>query len=96
MAFQIKSFKELISMTKEKLEESMVPLRVRAAKAKAESVKVELETKQLDLEQKINKLCADKELDFNKIADLLDEYDLNDRRLKQITTLVEQLFPAEG
>lgn len=36
MAFQIKSFRELVAMTKEKLEETMIPLRVRAAKAKAE------------------------------------------------------------
>jgi hypothetical protein len=26
MAFQLKSFKELVSMTKEKLEETMIPL----------------------------------------------------------------------
>ena len=95
MAFQIKSFKELISMTKEKLDEAMVPLRVRAAKAKAEGEKVKLEQKMLELETKINDLCAQKELDFNKIADLMDDYDLAERRLSQVTKLVEQLFPGE-
>ena len=58
MAFQIKSFKELITLTKEKLEESMIPLRVRSAKAKAEIIKVELETKLADLEMKINEKAA--------------------------------------
>ena len=95
MAFQIKSFKELISMTKEKLDEAMVPLRVRAAKAKAEGEKVKLEQKMLELETKINDLCAQKDLDFNKIADLMDDYDLSERRLAQVTKLVEQLFPEE-
>lgn len=95
MAFQIKSFKELISMTKEKLDEAMVPLRVRAAKAKAEGEKVKLEQKMLELETKINDLCAQKELDFNKIADLMDDYDLAERRLSQVTKLVKQLFPGE-
>ena len=97
MAFQIKSFKELISMTKEKLDEAMVPLRVRAAKAKAkaEGEKVKLEQKMLELETKINDLCAQKDLDFNKIADLMDDYDLSERRLVQVTKLVEQLFPEE-
>lgn len=94
MAFQIKSFKELVSMTKEKLDEAMVPLRVRAAKAKAEGEKVNLEQKMMELETKINELCAQKELNFQKIADNLDEYDLAERRLKQITSLVEQLFPV--
>ena len=95
MAFQLKSFKELISMTKEKLEEAAVPLRVRSAKAKAEGIKVEIETKMLDLEAKINTECASKDINFNKIVDLLDEYALAERQLAQVTKVVEQLFPAE-
>lgn len=95
MAFQVKSFKELISMTKEKLEESMIPFRVRTAKAKAEMIKVELETKLVELETKINEQCAQKEINFPKIADLVDEYELTERRLNQITSLVSKLFPEE-
>ena len=95
MAFQLKSFKELISMTKEKLEEAAVPLRVRSAKAKAEGIKVEIETKMLDLETKINTECSSKDINFNKIVDLLDEYALAERQLAQVTKVVEQLFPAE-
>lgn len=95
MAFQVKSFKELVSMTKEKLDEVMIPLRVRGAKVKAESVVIELEGKLLKLEAQINEACASKEPDFNKITDLIDEYDLAERRKKQIDTLVAQLFPAE-
>ncbi len=95
MAFQIKPFRDLIALTKEKLEEAMIPLRVRTAKAKAEILKVELESQLSELEMKINRLCADKEVDFNKITDLMDDYDIAERRLNQITMLVEQLFPQE-
>lgn len=93
MAFQVKSFKELISMTKEKLDEAMVPLRVRQAKAKAEGELVKLEEKMLGLEAKINELCAKKDIDFSAIADQMDEYDLTERRLKQVKELVVALFP---
>lgn len=93
MAFQIKSFKELVSLTKEKLDEALVPLRVRAAKAKAEGELVKLEEKLVSLETKINEACAQKELDFNKITDMIDEYDLAERRKNQVETLVSQLFP---
>lgn len=96
MAFNIRPFKELIAMTKEKLEESMIPLRVRAAKAKAEGIQVELETKQLDLESRINAACAEKDINFTRIADMMDEYELNERRLTQINNLVMQLFPSES
>lgn len=95
MAFQIKSFKTLVSMTKEKLDEALIPLRVRGAKAKAESEKIKLEEKMIALETQINELCAAKELNFVFIADKMDEYDLTERRLNQITNLVAQLFPAE-
>lgn len=93
MAFQIKSFKELITLTREKLEESMIPLRVRSAKAKAEIIKVELETKLADLEMKINEKAAQKDIEFLKVIELVDEYELTERRLKQVTGLVTQLFP---
>ncbi|HNV67897.1 MAG TPA: hypothetical protein PKN60_12330 [Bacteroidales bacterium] len=93
MAFQVKSFKELITLTKEKLEESMIPLRVRSAKAKAEIIKVELETKLADLEMKINEKAAQRDIEFLKVIELVDEYELTERRLKQVTGLVTQLFP---
>ena len=95
MAFKMKTFKELVSMTKEKLDEAMVPLRVRAAKARAEGETIKLEEKMLGLETKINEACATKDIDFNKIGDLMDEYDLTERRLKQINELISALFPAE-
>ena len=93
MAFQIKPFKELIALTKEKLEESMLPLRVRSAKAKAEQLKVELETKMIDLETRINTNCANKDINFSSIIDQIDEYELLERRLKQVNELTDKLFP---
>ncbi len=95
MAFQIKPFKELVAMTKEKLDEAMVPLRVRGAKAKAEGEIIKLEEKLIGLETKINESCAQKDLDFNKIGDLMDDYDITERRLLQIKDLVAALFPEK-
>jgi len=95
MAFQIKPFKELVAMTKEKLDEALVPLRVRSAKAKSESEVIKLEEKLIGLETKINEACSKKELDFNGIGDLMDEYDITERRLNQIRELVAALFPEK-
>lgn len=93
MAFKMKSYKELVAFTKEKLDEALVPLRVRAAKAKAEGEVIKLEEKLISLETQINEQCAKKEIDFNRIGDLMDDYDLTERRLKQINELVTALFP---
>jgi len=49
----------------------MIPLRVRAAKAKAEGEVIKLEERMLSLEANINQLCAQKELDFSAIINRL-------------------------
>ena len=82
MAFQMKSYKELVSMTKEKLDEAMVPLRVRGAKAKAEIKASKLEEEMLELETRINELCAEKDIDIDK---------LNDRDRKAVEALIRSL-----
>jgi hypothetical protein len=92
MAFKMKTYKELVAMTKEKLDEALVPLRVRAAKAKAEGEVIKLEEKLISLETQINEACAKKEIDFNAIGDRIDEYELAERRLKQIQDLIKALF----
>lgn len=95
MAFKVKKFNELLAMTKEKLDEAMIPLRVRAAKAKADGEIIKLEEKLLQLEVDINNRCAQKELDFNAITELMDSYELTERKLKQIQSLVSQLFAEQ-
>lgn len=95
MAFIIKPFREIISMSKEKLDEALAPIRARSARAKADLEIAKLDEKLVGVETEIHKLCAEKELDFNKISDKMDEYALAERRRDQITGLIKQLFPEE-
>ena len=95
MAFKLKSFKELVSLTKEKLDEALIPLRVEAAKNRAQGEVIKLKEKMLSLETQINEACAKKDIDFNSVCNLMNEYDLAERRLKQIEGLVVALFPAD-
>lgn len=94
MAFIVKTYKEVVAMTKEALDEVMAPIRARSAKAKAELEISKQQEKLIAIEAEIHKLCAEKELDFNSIANKVDQYELAERRLKQIETLVNQLFPT--
>lgn len=95
MAFKVKSFREVVAMTKEKLDEEMAPIRERSAKAKAELEIAKQQEKLISLETEIHKLCAEKELNFDSIANKIDSYELSERRLKQIEKLVKDLFPKE-
>lgn len=95
MAFKLATFKELIAMTKEKMDEALIPLRVEAAKNRAQGEVIKLKEKLLSLETQIKEGCAKKDIDFNAICDLMNQYDLTERRLKQINELVASLFPTE-
>ena len=94
MSFALKPFRELVALSKEKLDEALIPLRVRAAKAKAEGEVIKMEESLIKLETCINEMCAQMELNFVSITDKIDEYELTERRLKQIQQLVAELFPV--
>jgi len=93
MAFTVKPFKEIIAMSKEKLDEALAPIRAKAAKAKADLELARLDEKLVSLEADIQKLCSEKELNFQSITDKIDEYDLAERRAGQIKKLVADMFP---
>lgn len=94
MSFKVKSFKEVLTLTKEKLDDAMAPIRVRSAKAKATLESSKLEEKMIGLEREVHELCASKDLDFIKIVGKIDEYELAERKLAQINGLIADLFPA--
>lgn len=95
MAFNLRPYKELVALTKEKLDEAMAPIRARSAQAKAELELAKIDEKLISLEQELNTECAAKDLNFDRILDKLDEFELQERRKKQITNLISQLFPKE-
>ena len=92
---QIKPFKELIALSKEKLDEAMAPIRARQVKAQAELEMSTLDSDALTLELKVQELCVEKKIDFKKLLDTLDEVALIERRKEQYRKVLEQLFPAE-
>jgi hypothetical protein len=93
MAFELKPFKEILSLSKEKLDEALAPIRARQVKAKADSLVATYEEDIISIERQITELCATKEVDFEKLADLLDKHALKERRKNQFNNIYKQLFP---
>lgn len=93
MAFELKPFKEILALSKEKLDEALAPIRARQVKAKADSLVANYEEDLITIEKSITEQCASKEVDFEKLADLLDKYALKERRKTQFQNIYKQLFP---
>lgn len=92
---ELKPFKELIKLSKEKLDESLAPMRARAVKAKAELEMAKLDERRVQLEMQVQEICAQRDVDFTQLLAKMDEHDLNERRLAQYKQLLAQLFPPE-
>ena len=96
---ELKSFKEAISYSKEKLTEVMAAPRARRLKAQAEAEMSDLDIEILTLEGKIEEsiIAEDsyKNFSFNSLLENLDKLALLERRKKQYTKVLAQLFPEK-
>lgn len=93
MPVTLRPFKELIALSKEKLDEAMAPVRARKVKAVAELELAELDTELVNNETKLQEICTSKDINFKQLMDTLDDIALVERRQKQYSEVLEQLFP---
>lgn len=90
---KLKPFRELIALSKEKIDEALAPLRASTANAKATLKMAEIDEKIASLGQKIQELATSKDIDFDAIADKLDEIGLLELRKQRFAEITSQLFP---
>ncbi|MCY1240235.1 hypothetical protein D9M72_530720 [compost metagenome] len=91
---KLKPFKELIAMSKEKLDEAMAPIRARQVKSQAELELAKLDAEILTHEGQVQEMCTQKEINFPNLLDKLDKIALLERRKNQYANVLKQLFPA--
>jgi hypothetical protein len=93
---EILPFAEVIKMSKEKLDEAMAPIRANAIKAKADLEKARIDTDILEKTTKVQELFTAKDVSLPAVISLLDEIAILERRNKQYTELLVQLFPESN
>lgn len=92
---ELKPYKELIALSKEKLDETMAVPRAKRMKKKAEFKMAELEEEIAEKESKIQEMAVEKDINFEKLLDMLDDVALLERRRDQYAKVLKQLFPKE-
>lgn len=88
-------YKEILAMAKEKVQEAFAPMRAREMRKKAELEQLQLESKLMEHDQKIQEICAAYPIDFKKLLDQLDEKALIERRIKQYKKIIDEMFPED-
>lgn len=92
---KLKPFAEIIAMSKEKLAESLAPVRARKVRSQAELEMAKLDDEIIRLEADIQEHCAKETIDFPGLMDKLDKVALLERRKTQYDAVLGQLFPAK-
>lgn len=90
---KLKPFKEILKMSKEKLDEALAPIRAAKAKSQANLEMARLDERLATLESDINEICSQKDINFDKLIAKLDEVGVAERRKKQYERIVAELFP---
>jgi len=90
---QLRPFKELIALSKEKLDEAMAPIRARQVQSKAELEMAQLDADILTKQTKVQEACCAKDINFPALIDLLDDVAVLERRREQYEAVLAQLFP---
>jgi len=91
---KLKSLKEYLAMSKEKIDEELVAIRARRMEARVRLKTAEIEEHVLGLEKEITEeLTTKKDFDLDKLIDLMDKKDLLEMRGQQAEDIASQLFP---
>ena len=90
---KLKRFKDILRMSKEKLDEAMAPIRAAKAKMQAQLEMAKLDEQLVTMEAEIQELVTQKEINFPNLIKKLDEVGVLERRKKQYTKIVTELFP---
>lgn len=92
---KLKPYKEVLKMAKEKVDETLAPVRVLRAKKQAELEIAKMDEKMATQEAAITELCCQKEINFDAIIKAQDEYALMERRRKQFVKIIAEMFPED-
>jgi hypothetical protein len=92
---KLSPYKEILKWSKEKIDESLAGVRAHKAKKQAELEIAKLDESIATKEAHIKEVCSDKEIDFGKLIQSLDELALMERKRKQFQKIISELFPDD-
>ena len=89
------SYKEALKMGKEKLSNALVPVKAMKAKKQAELEMCKLDEQLATKEDDLHKECTKEDVNFSKIIEIQDSIALLERKKKQYTKIIEEMFPED-
>ena len=86
------SFKAALAMTKQAIDDALIPIRVSQAKKQGEMEQLKIDEKLLSLQIELQQITVSSPINYDRLLDKIDEIDLLERRRKQFDDVISQLF----
>lgn len=90
---KLTAYKTILAMGKEAIDASLAPVRAHSAKKRAELEMAKLDERFATLETEVTAACSEKEINFERIINKLDEIALAERKKKQFEKIIGEMFP---
>lgn len=92
---KLPAYKDILKMAKEKVDDTLAPVRAHKAKKQAELEMAKLDEEIATQTAKIHETCCQKEIDFAALIKLQDNLALTERRKKQYQKILDEMFPED-
>lgn len=88
-------YKKILAMTKEAIDKTLVPIRARQAKQLGELEMMKIEEQILTMESDIQEITVKHPLNYDALLTKLDRVAILERRKKQFSRVIKELFEDE-
>lgn len=89
------SYAEALKLGKDKINEALIPIRVKRARTQAELEMLKLEEQVATKTAELHELCCEEKPSFPKIIEMQDDIALLERKLEQYEKILAEMFPEE-
>ena len=90
---KLTAYKKLLAMGREAVDATLAPVRAFSAKKKAELEMAKLDERIATLQSELTVTCSEKDINFDRIIDKLDDIALSERRKEQFSQIIAEMFP---
>lgn len=92
---KLPTYRTVLQMAKEKIETSLVPVRVIRAKKQAELEMAKLDEEIATMTAAIHEACCQKDVNFKTLIEQQDKLALTERKKRQYQKILDEMFPEE-
>lgn len=92
---KLPKYQDVIKMAKEKVDETLAPIRAMKARKQAELEMAKLDEEIAVKEAAVHEECCKKDVNFPRIIELQDQLALTERKKKQYQKIIDEMFPTE-